>query len=140
MNSSRGPLLLRALLRPLLGRSTEVPASLVEQFAELRDIRFRRGGLPPRVGGWLLGQRSVAAVTLWRTVFLAPDVHFDAFLLLHEARHVQHFAGSPLFPLRYTWASIRHGYRGNPYEADANFYAQHRLRGGAPLSALPPDV
>ena len=97
---------------------------------------FRRGGLPPRVGGWALGQRTVAAITLWRTVFVAPRIPLEPALLLHELRHVHHFEASAAFPARYIWESLRHGYRGNRYEADADAYALARL--GARRTPRPP--
>jgi hypothetical protein len=81
-----------------------------------------------RVGGWALLQPTVAAITLWRTVFLAPGVPWDAALLLHELRHVQHFKGSRAFPLLYAWESLRRGYAHNRYEADANDFARRRLQ------------
>jgi hypothetical protein len=94
----------------------------------LRHLRLRRGGLPPRVGGWALGRATVAAITLRRWVFLAPDAPVHPPLLLHELRHLQQFEASPLFPIRYIWASLRHGYHDNPFEADARDYSARRLR------------
>ncbi|MEP6692677.1 MAG: hypothetical protein ABJD07_16080 [Gemmatimonadaceae bacterium] len=114
----------------LIGRHDDLPPALIERWPELAAVRIRRGGLPPRVGGWLLGQRSVAAITLWGTVFLAPEEAPAADLLLHEARHVQQFGDDWAFPVRYVWQSIRHGYHRNRYEADARAYADRRLRGG----------
>jgi hypothetical protein len=78
------------------------------------------------VAGWFLGQRSAAAITLWRTVFLSPSAFMDAELLLHEFRHVQQFEASVTFPLRYLWESATHGYFANRYEADARDYAARR--------------
>ena len=111
-----------------LGTPAEPPAELTERFPELRLARYRRGGLPPRVGGWALGRRSVAGITLWRTVFLAPDAALSAELLLHELRHVQQFGASRAFPLRYLWESVRRGYGDNRYEQDARAWARARLR------------
>lgn len=111
-----------------VGRAVEPPQQLVASFPELRDVRWRRGGLPPRLGGWPLGQRSVAAITLWRTVWLAPETYWSAELLLHELRHVHQFEASPAFPLRYIWESLRYGYTANRYEVDARRYAAVRLR------------
>ena len=91
-------------------------------------MRLRRGGLPVRVGGWALGRRVVAAITLWRTVFVAPGVALDAELLLHELRHVHQFEASTTFPVRYLWESVRRGYHANRYEADARTYAAAQLR------------
>ena len=100
---------------------------MVAAYPELGTARFRVGGLPPHVGGWMLGRRSVAAITLWRTVFVAPGVRLDPALLLHELGHVRQFEASAAFPVRYLWESLRRGYEANPYEADAERYAEHRL-------------
>jgi hypothetical protein len=69
----------------------------------------------------------VEAITVRRTVFLAPDAPLDPGLLLHEARHVQQFFESRAFPLRYLWESVRHGYTRNRFELDARRYAARRL-------------
>ena len=39
-----------------------LPAALLESFPELATARYRRGGLPLRIGGWALGARSVAGI------------------------------------------------------------------------------
>ena len=70
------------------GVVVEPPRHIVASYPELRHVQWRRGGLPPRLGGWPLGQRTVAAITLWRTVWLAPETCWSAELLLHERRHV----------------------------------------------------
>ena len=111
----------------IIGRRVELPSSLTQTWPELLDLRYRKGGLPLRIGGWLLGQSTVAAVTLGRTIFLAPATRIDPELLLHEFRHVQQFSGSRSFPLRYIWESLRHGYHANRYEADARSYAASRI-------------
>lgn len=80
-----------------------------------------------RIGGWLLGQTTVAAIALGRTIFLAPQTRLDPELLLHEFRHVEQFAEARTFPLRYIWQSLRRGYHANRYEADARSYAARRL-------------
>jgi hypothetical protein len=56
----------------------------------------------------------------------------DPELLLHELRHVHQFQGDRTFPLRYLWGTIRHGYRNNPYEADARAFAARRLTSATP--------
>jgi hypothetical protein len=83
--------------------------------------------------------RSVAGVTLWHTVWLAPGTPLDPSLLLHELRHVEQFQGSPAFPLLYLWESLTQGYQRNRFEADARLYAELRLRGAAPPD-LPPET
>jgi hypothetical protein len=120
-----------AIRDALIGRVVEPPASHLARWPELAAARWRRGGVPPRVAGWLLGQRSVAAVTLWRTIWLAPEAAMSAELLLHELRHVHQFQSGVTFPLRYIWETLRRGYHRNRYEADARAYASARLRAGA---------
>lgn len=117
-----------AMIDSLLGRVVELPDGLVARYPELRDATWRRGGLPPRVGGWFLGQSSVAAITLWNTVFIAPGVAPQPELLLHELGHVRQFGASIWFPLRYIWESVRRGYSGNKYEHEAQAFAEARLR------------
>jgi hypothetical protein len=118
-----------------MGREMELPPSLVERFPELATVRWRRGGLPVRLGGLFLGRASVAAITLWRTVFLGRHVPLDPELLLHELRHVHQFQANPAFPLLYVWESLLHGYQRNRFEADARAYAAQRLRSPSESSA-----
>ena len=115
---------------PLIGQPTMLPTELLATYPELGRARWRRGGVPVRIGGWCLGQRSVAAITLWRTIWLAPDVCLSEELLLHELRHVQQFEASAAFPILYLWESIRRGYVRNRFEVDARAYAAARVRHG----------
>lgn len=118
-----------------VGHPVRLPASIAAAWPELGGVRYRRGGIAVRVGGWLLGQSTVAAITLGRTIFLAPKTRLDPGLLLHELRHVQQFSERRSFPLRYIWESLRHGYHANCYEEDARSYAERRLaRAAAPGS------
>jgi hypothetical protein len=119
---------LARLIAPLIGSGAELPHELLARHPELARMRLRRGGLAVRIGGWALGQRTVAAITLGRTVFVAPGVALEAELLLHELRHVHQFEASAAFPVRYLWESVRRGYRANRYEADARTYAAAQLR------------
>lgn len=112
----------------LIGRSVAVPLELARRHPELSNVRIRRGGLPPRVGGWMLGNTTVAAITLWSTIWLAPSTPWSEALLLHELRHVHQFAASRLFPVRYIRESLRCGYHRNPYEVDARRFAAARVR------------
>ena len=116
------------IVAALIGRRTTLSPGVVARFPELETVRWRRGGLPVNVAGWFLGQGSAAAITLWRTVFLAPSAPVDAELLLHEFRHVQQFESSLSFPVRYLWESARRGYFANRYEVDAREYSARRLR------------
>jgi len=118
-----------AFVQRLIGRRVAAPAALVARYPELGRVHWRRGGLPVFIAGWFLGQRSAAAITLWRTVFLAPHAPLDPELLLHELRHVHQFEASVAFPLLYLWESARRGYFANRFEADARDYAARRLRG-----------
>jgi hypothetical protein len=111
----------------VLGKSIQLPDDLVVSWPELIELRYRRGGLPLRVGGFFLGQATVAAITLGKTIFLAPRTRLDPELLLHEYRHVQQFSESKSFPLHYIWESLRRGYHANRFEADARHYAARRL-------------
>jgi hypothetical protein len=111
----------------LIGEPVQLPVELVQRFPELGKARYRRGGLPVRIGGWSLGTSSAAAITLWRTVFISPRTTLTAELLLHELRHVHQFSESWAFPFRYLWQSIRYGYSRNAYEVDARRYSAVRL-------------
>ena len=111
----------------LLGTREALPPTVLAKFPELAEIRLRRGGLPPRIGGWFLGRASVAGITLGRSVWLAPGVPASEELLLHEYRHVLQFQASATFPFRYVWESLRRGYWSNTFEVDARRYVALRL-------------
>jgi hypothetical protein len=115
------------MIRFLLGRREEISRDLVQRYPELGNVRYRRGGLPPRVAGWCLGLPSVAAITLWNTIWLGERAAADAELLLHESRHVAQFGASKAFPLLYIWETLRRGYWNNRYEVDARAYAAQRI-------------
>jgi hypothetical protein len=119
----------------LIGEPELLAHELLVRYPEMGRLRLRRGGLPPHVGGWALGRATVAAITLRRWVFLAPHVPAQPALLLHELRHLQQFEASTLFPIQYLWASLRYGYRDNPFEADARDFSARRLLAPGPLSA-----
>ena len=115
------------LTRAVIGERIELPVELTQRYADLATAEYRRGGLPVRVAGWSLGTSSAAAITLWRTVFIAPGTALTAELLLHELRHVHQFLESWTFPFSYLWQSIRYGYTRNGYEVDARRYSAARL-------------
>ena len=121
-----------AVWSALVGRPMTLPAELLERYPELSMARWRRGGLPVRIGGWCLGRATVAGITLGRTIWLAPGAPLAPELLLHELRHVHQFAEDRTFPLRYVWRSLRHGYSRNPYETDACQFAASRAADGPP--------
>jgi hypothetical protein len=114
-------------LAAIAGRKVELPTAYTDLYPELADVSYRRGGLPVKVAGWALGTSSAAAITLWRTVFIAPATPLSAELLLHELRHVHQFLQRKTFPLSYLWQSLRYGYSRNAYEIDARRYSALRL-------------
>jgi hypothetical protein len=117
----------------LIGHPVALPHAILGRYPELASVRWRRGGLPVRIAGLVMGRTSVAAITLWRTVFLARHAPLDAELLLHELRHVHQFEASAAFPLLYLWETLLCGYHRNRFEADARAYASGRLRGSSEL-------
>ena len=127
------------LIAAVTGSPVALPTELAQRFPDLQVVRLRRGGIPTRMGGWMLGQQRVAAITFWRTVFVAPDVPLTGELLLHELGHVHQFGATATFPVRYIWESLRHGYHRNRYETDAREYASERLR-AAPIDLPRGDV
>ena len=118
----------RFVYRAIAGEEIALPKELVARYPELARARWRRGGLPVRVGGWCLGQKSVSAITLWHIIWLAPGSPFADELLLHELRHVEQFGSSPAFPILYLWESVTRGYVRNRFEVDARDYASSRVR------------
>lgn len=121
--------LFRRALMLFWGEAEALPAVLLARYPELGRARVRRGGLPPRVGGWCLGYASVAGITLGRTIWLGRNVAPSAELLLHELCHVRQFEAVPAFPFRYAWESLRRGYHDNRFEVDARKFAFERTRG-----------
>ncbi len=123
--------LLGGLVAPIIGRRTELPSALLTRHPELGAAFWRRGGVPPRLGGWALGQRSVLGIALGRTVFLAPHAPLDPALLLHEVAHVRQFQRVRGFPIRYLWESLRRGYAHNCFEHEANAFAAFAMMSGS---------
>ena len=115
------------LVVALVGERIELPEAMIRHYPDLAQVKYRRGGLPVRVGGWVLGTSTAAAITLWKTIFLAPTTALDPELLLHELCHVHQFLEHKAFPVSYLWQSIRYGYTSNAYEVDARRYAAARL-------------
>lgn len=77
---------------------------------------------------WLPGNRSnIKAITLWSSIYLRnrfcpvdPCDRTKVELLLHELVHVEQFRDSPiLFPIKYLFNLIWHGYWNNPAEIEA---------------------
>lgn len=117
----------RKLVRETTGTGIGLPADLIVAFPELATVTWRHGGLPLRIGGWFLGQKSVAAITLGTTVFLATAERPSLQLLLHELGHVRQFRRDKTFPIRYLWESIRMGYARNRFETEADQFAEEVL-------------
>ena len=111
----------------LTGQRFELPSEMLARFPELAQAEYRRGGMPVRIGGWALGTSTAAAITLRRTIFVAPSTALTAELLLHELRHVHQFQENWAFPVSYLWQSLRYGYTRNAYEVDARRYSASRL-------------
>jgi hypothetical protein len=118
------------LVRALIGERIDLPEEMIRRYPDLAQAKYRRGGLPVRIGGWSLGTSTAEAITLWRTVFVARTTVLDAELLLHELRHVHQFLEHRAFPVSYLWQSIRYGYTRNAYEVDARRYSASRLGTG----------
>jgi hypothetical protein len=118
------------LVKALIGEKMEIPGELLLRYPDLGQAQYRRGGLPVRIGGWALGTSTAAAITLWKTIFIAPNIALDPELLLHELRHVHQFLEHRAFPVSYLWQSLRYGYTRNAYEVDARRYSASRLRTG----------
>jgi hypothetical protein len=104
-----------ALVRALAPDEAESPLPLPP------GVVVRRARWLPALGGVLAGMSGpAAAVTLGRTIVVHPAVPVTRRLLRHELAHVRQWQQSPLvFPLRYAWYSLRHGYTGNPFEVEA---------------------
>lgn len=111
--------LIESTRRILLGDPMPLPEDIPA--ASLPEgVVLRRGRLIPRIGGLLARMGGpAAAVTLGRTIVVDPDVRLTSTLLAHELAHVRQWEQDALFPVRYTLASLRHGYRQNPYEVEA---------------------
>lgn len=123
----------------LVGRPDPLPPALAARWPALATVRWRRGGLPVRIGGWCLGRATVAGITVGRTVWLAPRVGWPPALLLHEFAHVRQFARARVFPLAYVWESLRRGYARNRYEREADQFAAAELA-RTPVAGAPPAV
>ncbi len=128
----------RRVWRALVGRPLVLPDALLARYPELRGARWRHGGLPLRVGGWCLGRRTVAGITLGRTIFLADAAALAPALLLHELAHVEQFARQRTFPVRYAWQSLRRGYAHNRFELEADAYAARTLAERPPVGGARP--
>lgn len=102
----------------LLGRPMAPPPEIGDDVPQ--GVTLRRGRIVPRLAGILCRMGGpAAAVTLGRTIVVSPGTRLTRSLLAHELIHVRQWRTDPLFPLRYAIATVRHGYRENPYEVEA---------------------
>ena len=112
-------LLASVLLGPRILPPVELPPGSIPP-----DVTFRSGRLIPRLGGFLSRMAGpAAAVTLGRTIVVHPGTRMTPELLEHELTHVRQWKRDPFFPIRYCLATLRHGYRNNPYEVEARLAA-----------------
>ena len=109
-------------------------ATIIEQAVEIaRPVLDKAGqslsmALPAdRIAASALGRSSVLGIAVGRTVFLETQVPLHPVLLLHELAHVHQFQRDRAFVIRYAWQTLRHGYRQNRYEVEANAYASARI-------------
>jgi hypothetical protein len=124
--------MIRRLTRELIGQRLQLPAEDVAAHPVLGEGRWRVGGLPLRIGGWFLGQKTVAGITLGSTVFLAESTAPSVRLLLHEMGHVKQFQRDKSFPMRYLWESLHRGYAHNQYEAEADQFVEEIVWSSTP--------
>lgn len=112
--------------RLLAGGTVESPVPLPP------GVVLRESLLVTRIGGLLSGMgTAAAAVTLGRTILIHPAREPTERLVRHELAHVRQWEESPhAFPFRYIAAHIRHGYGGNPYEAEARSSEAGRSESG----------
>lgn len=121
----------RVARRETVGEPIALPPELTAAYPVLHEARWRRGGLPLRIGGWCLGQRTVAGFTFRSTIFLAPGP-MSVRLMLHELGHVRQYRRAKSFPIRYLLESLLHGYARNRFEAEADQFAEEVLWSGTP--------
>lgn len=107
----------------VLGRQVAPPPEIAEAVVD-DDVTFREGSLIPWIGG-ILGRMTgpAAAVTLGRTIVINKGTRMTRSLLSHEMTHVRQWQRDPLFPVKYSLATLRHGYWNNPYEVEARDFA-----------------
>ena len=111
----------------LLGRRIPPPGGIPDGLIP-EGVVLREGSLVPRIGGLLARMGApAAAVTLGRTIVVSPGARLSRELLVHELTHVRQWRADPLFPVRYTLATLRHGYLNNPYEVEARQAAAAQL-------------
>lgn len=107
----------------------QLDRELLERFPILNEATFKRSSFFPRIAGWCLLQKApVEAITIRRTVYLNKTVPLWPSLLLHELGHVVQFNRVRFFFMfPYIWYSITKGYSKNPYEIEADKFAEEQL-------------
>lgn len=87
-------------------------------------VHLREGSFLARIAAWKMGTSSVAMV-LGRTIHLwgvsRAEFLADTAWVRHELMHVEQYRryGTIGFLFRYTWESVRRGYRNNYLEVEA---------------------
>lgn len=115
--------MVEAIATTLLGRRLERPIGMPDGALPV-GVVLRTGRLVPWLGGVLARMaRPAAAVTIGRTIVLHPETRLTPDLLTHELVHVRQWRRDPLFPVRYSLATLRYGYNDNPYEVEARTLA-----------------
>lgn len=111
--------MLERLSSAILGERMPLPPHIPEGSLP-PGVVLRRGSLIPRLGGFFGRMKGpAAAVTLGRTIIVHPNVRLSRELLAHELTHARQWSEDPLFLVRYSLATLRYGYRENPYEVEA---------------------
>jgi hypothetical protein len=59
--------------------------------------------------------------SFWNVIYLDPDHMDDEKLIRHEKKHIEQIQeqGRLKFAVKYTYYTMRYGYRDNPYEIEA---------------------
>ena len=59
--------------------------------------------------------------SFWNVIYLDPDHMDDEKLIRHEKKHLEQIQeqGRLKFAVKYTYYTMRYGYRDNPYEIEA---------------------
>jgi hypothetical protein len=107
--------MISSLLEALLTRESRLPESVPA------EVGVYRSKWIPTVVGLLSGMREPAtAVTLGDAIIVHPKARLTTRILRHELEHVRQWQAEPvLFPVRYAWNQLKHGYDRNPYEIAA---------------------
>src|SRR5688572_11075491 len=104
-----------ALISSIMGARIPLPPHLPPEMLP-SGVVLRSGKFIPWLGGKFGRMKGpAAAVTIARTIIVNPEVRLSASLLAHELTHVRQFREDPFFWIKYGLATVRYGYRENPY-------------------------